>query len=66
MALEEYKIAYRDGSTQQVTAAQHAPQGEWVIFVDGDGLVLRVPAADVKSISRADIADRVTPGPVIA
>ncbi len=61
MALLEYKITFRDGSTQQVTASRQGVSGNWLVFLDGSGEILRVPAADVESVSRADVADREKP-----
>jgi hypothetical protein len=67
MALQEFKITYRDRSTQTVTAAEHQAEGsDWIVFSDGLGQVLRVPAKDVLSIGRSDLADRETPAPHIA
>lgn len=61
MALLNFKITYKDGSTQTVTAAGSQPQGDWLVFLDGTGEVLRVPAADVESVARGDVDDRKPP-----
>ena len=57
MSLSKYKITFRNGSTQQVTCSDQGPQGDWLVFADGSGIVLRVPAADVESVQREDVAD---------
>jgi hypothetical protein len=59
--VQEFKITYRDGATQTVKAEQHIPQGEWVVFTDITGIVLRVPSKDVQSIARAGVEDRTEP-----
>ena len=56
--MHEFKITYRDGATQTVTAAQHKIEGGWIVFYDGGGQVHSVPSADVQSISRSGVADR--------
>jgi hypothetical protein len=62
VARQEFKITYRDGATQTVPAEQHIADGkDWVLFTDEEGIVLRVPAADVQSIGRADLPDREGP-----
>ena len=64
--MPDFKISYRDGGTQIVAANDHQPQGDWVVFTDSEGIVLRVPSREVLSIARAGVADRVVPGPMIA
>jgi hypothetical protein len=64
--MHEFKITYRDGSTQTITAAEHRAEGDWIVFYDGSGQVLRVPSKDVLSIGRGDVAERVTAGPFFA
>ncbi len=59
--MPDFKITYRDGTTQPVSAEQHQPQGDWVIFTDLEGIVLRVPSKDVQSIAREGVADRTQP-----
>jgi hypothetical protein len=61
MALLKFNITYKDGATQTVTAAGSRPEGNWLVFVDGTGEVLRVPAADVQSVARDDVDDRKRP-----
>jgi hypothetical protein len=67
VALKQYKITYKDGSTQMVSSTSPATQGSWLVFDDGTDEILRVPAADVESVSDPDqVPDRVPPGsPII-
>lgn len=61
MALYKYKISYNDGTAQTVTCDRPAVQGDWLLFGDGSGELLRVKAADVSSVNRAetpDVSDR--------
>lgn len=67
MALQEFKITYRDGSAQTVTAARHRTEGEWIVFyAAGNHQALRIPDGDVQSIAQAGVPDRETPSPMIA
>jgi hypothetical protein len=66
VALQDFKVTYRDGATQTVPAAGHRAEGDWIVFYDGSGQVHRVPGGDVQSISRSDVPDRETPSPMIA
>lgn len=62
MALQEFKIIFKDGSTQTVTAGgSPVPQGGWLVFADGSGEVLRVHGDEVESISRPDVEPRQKP-----
>ena len=58
MALQQFKIKFKDGATQTLTAAGVGVQGNWLVFSDGSGEVLRVPEKDVESVSRDDVPDR--------
>jgi hypothetical protein len=58
MALLAYKITFKDGSTQKVTCAAPGQYGDWLVFSDGTGEVLRVPAKDVESVGRDGVPDR--------
>jgi hypothetical protein len=58
MALQTYKITFKDGSTQTVTSLSPGTSGDWLVFGDGSGEVLRVPAKDVESVSREGTPDR--------
>ena len=64
MALPEYKITFKDGSTQTVNAAQQGTRDGWLIFIDGTGEVLRVPSDDVESVARGGVPERVRPSGV--
>jgi hypothetical protein len=61
MTVEEYKITYRDGSTQMVTASHQLAQPPWLVFQDNHTEVLRIQADDIESVRRADVADRERP-----
>jgi hypothetical protein len=61
MGTDEYKITYRDGSTQKVRASQQLTQDTWLVFQDDYTEVLRIQAADIESVRRADVADRDRP-----
>jgi hypothetical protein len=61
METDEYKITYRDGSTQVVRASQQLVQEPWLVFQDDYTEVLRIQAADIESVRRADVADRKRP-----
>jgi hypothetical protein len=58
MALQTYKIKFKDGSTQTVTSLSPGVSGNWLIFGDGSGEVLRVPEKDVESVGRDDTPER--------
>lgn len=58
MSLTDFKITYHDGATQEVTAAGSQPQGDWLVFTDGSGEVLRVHSAEVQSVRRDGVPDR--------
>jgi hypothetical protein len=60
----EYKITYRNHSTQPVRAGEFKPEGKWIIFYDDGEQVHAVPAEDVESISLTDVEDR-TAAPTI-
>jgi hypothetical protein len=58
MALREYTISYKDGSTQTLNTPGPKVDGGWVAFTDGGGVQLVVRAEDVESITRSDIPER--------
>lgn len=55
---EEYKITYRDGSTQRINACHQLAEPPWLVFQDDYTEVLRIQAVDIESVQRADVADR--------
>ena len=61
MGTDGYKITCRDGSTQEVRACQRLVQEPWLVFQDDYTEVLRIQAADIESVRRADVADRERP-----
>jgi hypothetical protein len=61
METGEYKITYRDGSTQEVRASQQLAQEPWLVFQDDYTEVLRIQAAEIESVRRTDVADRERP-----
>jgi hypothetical protein len=58
VTLLTYKITYKDRSTQEVTSGAPGVHGDWLIFSDGTGEILRVPAKDVESVSRDGTPER--------
>jgi hypothetical protein len=58
MGMSEYKILYKDGTTQAVTSPGPQLTGEWFTFADGSGTQLCIRAEEVLSISRAGVAER--------
>jgi hypothetical protein len=63
VALTQFKIQYRDGNTQEVTAVRPLRDGDWLVFADGSSEVLRVPGAEVESVRRDDVEDRTRHAP---
>jgi hypothetical protein len=59
MQVGEYKITYRDGSTQVVRAARQLAEDPWLVFHDEHAEVLRVQTTDIESVQRGDVSDRV-------
>ncbi len=57
-ATEEYKITYRDGSTQRVNASHQLAQPPWLVFQVDHTEVLRIQADVIESVRRADVDDR--------
>jgi hypothetical protein len=57
--MRSYKIIFKDGTTQTVKAGSgpHA-QGDWLVFSDGSGELLRVRAEDVESVIREGVPER--------
>lgn len=51
-SLNEYTINYRGGATQTITCTGPVPQGEWLVFADGSGEIMRIRAEEVVSVSR--------------
>jgi hypothetical protein len=58
MALLDFTITFKDGSTQKVKAINPGQHGDWLVFGDGSGEILRVPAKDVESVSRDGTPER--------
>lgn len=61
MQTGEYKITYRDGSTQLVRASQQLAEDPWLVFNDDYTEVLRIQATDIESVRRTDVPDRERP-----
>jgi hypothetical protein len=55
--LQEWKITYKDGATQKVSADKHGVYGDWVVFTAAGKDVLRIAGSQVKSVARADVPD---------
>jgi hypothetical protein len=63
----EWKIDYKDGSTQTVKAATHRVEDhDWLVFRNGANIVLRVRNDEVASVSRGDVANRERPPTLMA
>lgn len=58
MAARDFTITFKDGSTQTLKVNKQYTDGSWLVFQDVQTEVLRVPAADVRSVHRSDVADR--------
>jgi hypothetical protein len=58
MSLTTYKITFKDGSTRIVTSLSPGVYGNWLVFSDGAGEVLRVPEKDVESVGRDGTPER--------
>jgi hypothetical protein len=57
--MPNYKITYTDGTTHTITTGgDPRPQGEWLVFLDGTGELLRVRAEEVKSVARDGVPER--------
>ena len=51
MATQPYKITFKDGSTRTLPRVwKHYRDGPFLVFQDEDAEVLRVSAADVRSV----------------
>jgi len=56
--MTEFKIRYRNGKTQLVTADKYALDGQFFIFERGEeGAILHVAIMAVESVGRADVPD---------
>jgi hypothetical protein len=61
MAAQDFTITYNDGSTQTLKVSKQYTDGSWLVLQDDFAEVLRVPADKVRSVHRADVADRQPP-----
>jgi hypothetical protein len=57
-SLREYNITYKGGATQKINCTGPQPSGDWLVFGDGSGEILRVRASDVESVTRDGTPDR--------
>jgi Leu/Phe-tRNA-protein transferase len=58
VATQPYKITFKDGSVQTLPRVwRHYRDGPFLVFQDEDTEVLRVPAADVRSVVPTDTAE---------
>jgi hypothetical protein len=62
----EWKVRYKDGRLQRIPAVSYTPAGENHIFEDNGEIVAVIDRKEVEGVTRADIPDPETPGPVIA
>ena len=64
MATQEFRLRYKDGRVQTVTAATYGRHGDRYVFTREDRKeVLNVAADVVESIAFADVPDPVTRAP---
>ena len=62
----EWKVRYKDGRVQKITAEKYVPVGDNHVF-EADGVDIAViDRKDVESVTRADVPDPESPGPVFA
>ncbi len=62
----EWKVRYKNGRVQTITADKYGPVGDNHVF-ESDGVDIAViDRKDVESVMRADIPDPETPGPIFA
>jgi hypothetical protein len=64
--MREYRINYLDGTTQAFASTGPQLQGDWLVFGDGAGELLRVPAEKVQSVSSAGLPERASATPKAA
>jgi len=55
--VRRYKITYSDHRVEMVEADSYKGLNYWFVFYRGDGIVTRVKAKDVRSISEIDESD---------
>ena len=62
MATESYKITYCDGTTQELPRVwRQRPDQDWLVFLDEDSEILRVPAKSVRRVARTDVPPEEAP-----
>ena len=64
--MREYEINYLDGTTQTFASTGPQLQGDWLVFGDGAGELLRVRAEEVQSVSSAGLTERTSAIPKAA
>ncbi|HUY45525.1 MAG TPA: hypothetical protein VMV92_07345 [Streptosporangiaceae bacterium] len=55
--MAEFKIRYRDGRTQPVTADSYGAYGDFFVFSRDKRDILSVATKDVESVGEADVPD---------
>ena len=58
MSGRHYEINFEDNTVQTVDSQSVKTEGEWLVFLDGVGEVLRVRAAEVSNVARTGIPAR--------
>jgi hypothetical protein len=56
--MADYRVTYKDGSTQTLTTPGPQLKGEWLTFQDGSGVQLCVRAEEVTEIIRVGTPER--------
>jgi hypothetical protein len=65
-SLHEYTINYKGGATQTITCTGPVSQGEWLVFADGSGEIMRVRAEGVVSVTREGTPEPTKSAPKVA
>lgn len=61
MATERFKVIYKDGRQELVTADEFQLDGTWFVFTKDGQEVHRIDEADVRSIGKEDATTPVGP-----
>ncbi|HWG65123.1 MAG TPA: hypothetical protein VG253_25850 [Streptosporangiaceae bacterium] len=66
MAIQEYKITFKDGTTQTLPTPGPQLEREWFVFRDGIGVQACVRAEEVEDIVRVGTPERSSANPKAA
>ena len=50
----EFKINYQDGTGQTLTSKSPMIEGDWMVFRDGTGEILRLRTAEIDGVERVN------------